>query len=171
MDDSLLLGDKGSLNFLSALVKYKVDFMIAGASAALLQGVPLTTQDIDLWFKNSSEDKVKLALEEVNGIYVPPFMHNGATFAGESVKLFDILFNPQGLENFEKEYKNALAIKLGKTTLPVLPLNRVIKSKRAAGREKDKATLPVIENAYEVIKLKQAFPLWSDYAKALYKTK
>jgi hypothetical protein len=37
------------LRFLRALLRRKVNFMVAGLSAAALQGVPVVTQDVDLW--------------------------------------------------------------------------------------------------------------------------
>lgn len=43
---------ENELRLLRVLLKRKVDFMVVGLSAATLQGAPVVTQDVDLWFKN-----------------------------------------------------------------------------------------------------------------------
>lgn len=48
MPDSLL--EPGERAFLEALDALGVPFMIIGAGAAVMQGAPLVTQDIGLWF-------------------------------------------------------------------------------------------------------------------------
>ena len=139
--------------------------MVVGASAAVVQGVPLVTQDIDLWFKQLPDLKLPVVLAKVGGIYVPSFGHNPPTFAGESVKLFVIVVTCQGLGSFEQELSEALAVDLGSVTVPTLPLDRVIHSKRTAGRMKDTAALPALETAWHTIKQHSAPRLWSEYAR------
>lgn len=136
--------------------------MVVGASAAVLQGVPLVTQDIDLWFEEVPDPKLRTVLAKVGGIYVPSVAHNPPTFAGEAVKLFDIVLNCQGLGAFAEEYSNALAIDVGSVTVPVLPLDRVIHSKKSAGRQKDAAALPALETASKTIYEERKPKLWSE---------
>jgi hypothetical protein len=57
-----------------------------------------------------------------------------------------------GLGPFEKEAKHCLRIPLGRQEVPVLSLGRIIKSKKATGRRKDKLVLPVLADALTVIK-------------------
>jgi hypothetical protein len=40
------------LELLKSLTDYDVRFMIVGLSAAAMQGAPVVTQDIDLWFED-----------------------------------------------------------------------------------------------------------------------
>jgi hypothetical protein len=47
---------------LAALLKRKVRFMIVGLSAATLQGAPVVTQDVHLWFEKLGEQKISDAL-------------------------------------------------------------------------------------------------------------
>ena len=163
MAESDFLSESGTLGFLAELVKADVQFMVVGASAAVLQGVPLVTQDIDLWFSQLPDPKLAKVLSKVGGIYVPPIAFNPPTFAGQSVKLFDIVLTCQGLESFEKEYEQALAIDLGTVVVPVLPLERVIHSKRTAGRTKDQAALPALETALMTIREVQSPKLWAEF--------
>ena len=51
--------------FLRELVRQRVEFMVVGLSAAALQGAPAVTQDIDLWFKDLADPKLRKALDRV----------------------------------------------------------------------------------------------------------
>ena len=135
------------LAFLRELVKNKVPFMIVGLSAAALQGAPVVTQDVDLWFKSLSHPGIKKALRKVDGTYVPPILLNPPMFAGDAVDLFDIVLTMDGLKTFEWEHKRALDVSLGHFDVKVLPLDRILASKKKANREKDKLTLPVLRDA------------------------
>lgn len=138
--------------FLRELVRHKVQFMLVGLSAATIQGAPVVTQDIDIWFRDLNDPNIKKVLKKVGGAFVPSFGHNQPMLAGEAVKLFDIVVNMSGLDNFDVEAKHIIEIVLGKTPVPVLKLERIIASKKAANRKKDQLVLPVLEDALLVIK-------------------
>ena len=53
-------------------------------------------------------------------------------------------FQPDGLRSFDAEWKLSRWGELEKVPVKVLPLRRVIASKRAANREKDVAVLPIL---------------------------
>ena len=138
--------------FLRELVRQKVEFMIVGLSAAALQGAPVVTQDVDLWFRDLGDSGIETALKKVKGSYVSPVGMNPPMFAGEAVKLFDIVLHMHGLGPFDKERVHCLCIPLGRQKVPVLSLDRIIKSKKATGRQKDKLVLPVLTDTLTVIK-------------------
>ena len=138
--------------FLRELVRQKVDFMIVGLSAAALQGAPVVTQGVDLWFRDLEDPGIQRALKKVKGSYVPPQGMNPPIFSGKAVRLFDIVMHMHGLEAFEKEVEHCLRIPLGRLKVPVLPLERIIKSKKASGRQKDKLVLPVLADALAAIR-------------------
>lgn len=125
--------------------------MIVGLSAAALQGAPVVTQDIDLWFKDLSDRGIKKSLKKVNGSLVPSVGLNPSMFAGKHVELFDIVLTMHGLKKFEEEIKNTIKIPLDNVYVRVLKLERIIKSKQALGREKDKIVLPVLKDALVTI--------------------
>ena len=151
MQKNLIFGDKEA-TFLKELTRQKVDFMIVGLSAAALQGAPVVTQDVDLWFKDLTDPGIKKALKKVGAAYVPPTGMNPPVFAGDAVHLFDIEIHMHGLGEFEKEKKHTLHITLGRTRVMVLELERIIKSKKATGRQKDKVVLPVLSDALTAIR-------------------
>jgi len=140
------------ISFLRELIKQGVEFVLVGLSAAALQGAPVVTQDIDLWFKDLADPGIKKALKKVGGFYVKPIGLNPPMFAGEAVKLFDIVSTMHGLDSFDSEIGNCIKINLGKIQVPVLKLERIIKSKETVGREKDKIVLPVLKDAIETIR-------------------
>ena len=116
------------INFLKILISHKVEFLVIGLSAAALQGAPVVTQDIDLWFKELNSSNFKAALKEAGVFYVPPINLNPPMFAGESTELIDIVISVTGLDSFEVEYQNAIEITLPSCTIKVLPLDKIISS-------------------------------------------
>ena len=143
------------LRFLRALGAHGVPFLIVGLSAAALQGAPVVTQDIDLWFERIDDPRLAAALRQVNGAYVPPTTLTPPMFAGEGLELFDVVLRMDGLEGFAAEWANALPMTVGDVAARVLPLARILASKRAAARPKDQLVIPVLE---DVIALRAARP-------------
>ena len=123
------------LRLLRALLKHKVRFMVVGLSAATLQGAPVVTQDVDLWFENLGEQKMSAALREVGAAYVPPSAINPPMLAGAGSELFDIVIHMDGLASFAEEIKNCVEVPLGRLKLKVLSLDRILASKLAANRQ------------------------------------
>ena len=140
--------------FLRELHKRGVDYMIVGAAAAALQGAPIVTQDIDLWFKDLGDPGLISALVKVGGVIVPQVGLHPPTFAGGAVELFDIVLTMHGLGTFDEEMEHTILVDLGRLPVRVLSLERVIKSKEAVGRPKDALTLPVLRDALATIKKK-----------------
>ena len=132
---------------LAALLRRKVPFMVVGLSAATLQGAPVVTQDVDLWFENLGDQKMSQALQEVGAAYVPPSLQNPPMLAGAGAELFDIVLRMDGLGTFSEEIGNCIEVPLGRYKLKVLGLNRILASKMAANRPKDRLTIPVLRDA------------------------
>ena len=155
MDAAAPFTDKEAA-FLEALVEEGVDFVVVGLAAAALQGAPAVTQDIDLWFRDLADPRLRKALDRVGATYLPPRAQHGPLFAGEGTGLFDIVLKPQGLRSFAVEARGALRVPLRAVEIPVLPLARIIASKRAANRAKDRAILPVLEDTLRVLQSRRS---------------
>ena len=151
MRKNLIFDDK-EVAFLRELKRQKVQFMIVGLSSAALQGAPVVTQDIDLWFKDLDDPNLQKALKKVGGILVPSLGLNPPMLAGDAVKLFDIVVHMHGLGSFDAEMKAAETVSLGGSKIKVLPLSRIIKSKSALGREKDRIVMKALRDAMEIKK-------------------
>ena len=144
-------GDR-ELTFLGALVDEGVDFMLVGLSAAALQGAPVVTQAVDLWFADlTRRSGLDRALRKVGGTYLPPDGNRPPMIVGEGVSVFDIVVHMDGLEGFSQERQGAVLIDLRDVGVPVLPMDRIIASMGATGREKDRLVLPVLRDALAAI--------------------
>jgi hypothetical protein len=145
-----LLTDKEA-RFLQALVDEGVEFLVVGLAAAALQGAPAVTQDIDLWFRDLSDPALQRALRRVGAIYIPPSLQNPPLLAGGDAGLFDVVVSMDGRGSFAQEARRALRIPVGAFEVRVLPLARIIASKKATDRPKDRAILPALEDALRVL--------------------
>jgi hypothetical protein len=139
--------NESELRFLRALLRRKVRFMVVGLSAAAMQGAPVVTQDVDLWFEDLSDPSIRKALKEVDAAYVAPSVLNPPMFAGGGVELFDIVLTMHGLGSFAEELQNCVDVALGRHKLKILRVDRILASKRAANRAKDRLVIPVLEDS------------------------
>jgi hypothetical protein len=69
-------------------------------------------------------------------------------FGGDGLDRLDVVLTADGLDAFAVEYSGTLDRKIDGISVRVLPLDRVIASKRATGRAKDLAQLPVLEATF-----------------------
>lgn len=139
--------NESELRFLRALLRRKVRFIVVGLSAAALQGAPVVTQHVDLWFEKLGDPRIGEALREVDAAYAAPSMQNPPMFVGGGVELFDIVLTLHGLGTFAAEWENCVEVSLGRLKLKVLRVDRILASKRAANRAKDRLVIPVLEDA------------------------
>ena len=149
-EPSLFSADEA--RFLRALNDERVDFLVVGLAAAALQGAPAVTQDVDLWFREFPDPGIMRALRRVGGVYVAPTASTPPMFSGSAVGLFDIVLTMHGLAGFETEAAQAVTMTIDGVRIKVLPLERIIASKWATNRPKDRAILPVLEDAARTIK-------------------
>lgn len=135
--------------FLAALDERGVRFLVVGMSAALIQGVRGSTEDIGLWFSSLDDQRIGEAARSVGGFLVtrtqPPLL--GGPF-GER---FDIVTHMSGLPSFDSEYARSKIVDLINARVRVLPLDRILLSKRAANRDKDQIAILQIEQTIKVV--------------------
>ena len=155
MAEPLIFGDR-EIEFLKELIRQKVEFMIVGLSAAALQGAPVVTQDIDLWFRTLPDPGIQKALKKFHGSYVPPISGHPPMFAGKGVELFDVVVHMHGLGEFADEVENTIKVPIGRMKVLVLKLERIIASKKATGRDKDKLVLKVLVDALKTIRERES---------------
>jgi hypothetical protein len=142
------------LRLLESLLSHKIRFMVVGLSAAALQGAPVVTEDVDLWFDDLSDPKIMQALVKVGAAYIPPFGYNPPMLGGAGSEPFDVVVRMNGLGEFADEWKRAIKIKVGRLWLKVLPLERILASKQAANRPKDRRVIPVLQNTLRTLQMK-----------------
>jgi hypothetical protein len=130
-----------------ALNRQGVRYLLVGLGAALLEGAPMVTQDLDIWFESSEDERIRVAARDAGGFWIPGFGMRPACFGGEGLDRIDVIFVAHGLDSFAVEYERAHDFEVEGVRLRVLPLERIIASKRAARRPKDLAQLPALEAA------------------------
>ncbi|MES1175352.1 MAG: hypothetical protein ABUL62_13610 [Myxococcales bacterium] len=135
--------------FFLRLNELSVPYLVVGLSAAVLQGADTATLDIDLWFQDRSDPRIADAAKTAGGVWIPGhFGMMPPTLGGDELgDRLDVVLTASGLGDFDVEHSGALQIEVDEILLPVLPLERIILSKRAAGRVKDLAVLPALEAA------------------------
>jgi hypothetical protein len=155
-------------SILEALQKHDVIFVVVGVMAAVAQGSPVPTRDLDVTPSSDAENYERLAgalgelgaklrLPDGTGIDFPIDPHYLAgTSAWTLLTRFgvlDLVFVPAGTRGFEDLRRHAVELDLG-LDRPVLvaSLVDVIRMKEAAGRVTDQATLPAIRQTLEVIR-------------------
>lgn len=150
MDDSQAPFTDAEAAFLAALDAQGVRYLLVGMGAALAQGVRGSTEDIDLWFGPSPYEGIAAAARSVGGFLVtrvqPPLL--GGPF-GER---FDIVTRMDGLPDFDAEYALAQPMDLGNVRVRVLPLERILHSKRSANRAKDQIAIAAIEQTLALLR-------------------
>ncbi len=145
MDGSVLTDVERA--FLTELDALGVRYMIVGLTAATLQGANTNTVDIDLWFEMSSDPRIAAAAKTAGGFWIGGFGMMPAALGGLLADRFDVVNLMTGLEGFATEYGRAKSMSIEGISVRVLPLDRVLASKRAADRPKDRAAIPALEEA------------------------
>jgi hypothetical protein len=150
---------------LGVLNGHGVQYVVIGMFAALLQGSPLATRDIDICPSREPEnlDRLATALHELDArIRTPddprgiPFPHEGE-FLGRvqvwnlrtRVGDLDVSFEPSGTRGYDDLRQRAKTIHVGDLTVPVASLLDVVRSKEAAGRQRDRQALPTLRMLLE----------------------
>jgi hypothetical protein len=116
-------------------------------SAAILQGCPATTLDTDLWIDLPPREYMRV-LRLCRKL--------GATIRANTVvdlsdgSAVNFLYRVDGLLSFAGEFRRACRLKWLGTTVAVLPLERILRSKKVVGRPKDLAHLPLLEQTIKL---------------------
>lgn len=85
------------------------------------------------------------------GIWVAGFGRMPAQLGGALGDRFDVVNLMSGLGTFDQEYPGAVNAQVDGVDVKVLPLSRILASKRVADRPKDRAVIPALEEALAAI--------------------
>jgi len=145
---------------LRVLAEHGVRYVLIGGFAAVIHGSPYVTVDVDVVPEITEENLQHLSdalramharawtAGEPEGI---PFDHDGRSLAESSVwnlvtdhGRLDITFVPSGTQGYGDLSRDAVRLSILGVETDVASLADVIRSKEAAGREKDRLVLPVL---------------------------
>ena len=144
-----------------AFGRHSVRYAFLGKCGAIILGFPGTTQDADVFAAKDPENgrRIVAALVEL-GFDLEPGLQAEIVRGKDFVQIgtgpfdMDLVFAPDGIESFE-DIESKIVMEEG---LPVVPLEWIIASKRAANREKDRRDLPLLEEFLEVWKTTRSEP-------------
>lgn len=141
---------------LEILEQHGVEYVVVGGVAAVLQGAPLTTFDIDMLFKVDRSNVARLA--EALTALGARYRENAALSptsadleAGGHLLLMttcgplDVLGFIGGGKRFEDVAGSADKMAIGDLRVRVLPLESLIEDKKTLGRDKDRVAIRMLE--------------------------
>jgi hypothetical protein len=128
-------------------------FLIAGMSAAVLQGVSVTTFDTDIWMDLPSRSYIKVI--NLCSKLGAEILANTVAILKDGTEI-NFLYQVTGLRAFAKEFKEATTVTWHGVRVRVLPLERLIASKAAIRRPKDLIHLHYLRTALRARRLAKA---------------
>jgi len=145
---------------LAVLQEHGVRFVLVGGFAAVIYGSPYLTTDVDVvpeWSRGNLE-RLSTALESMHArVWTAsepaglPFSHDAASLGGADMwnlvtdhGRLDVTFVPSGTTGYDDLARDAVHLRILGVDVDVASLADVIRSKEAAGREKDRVVLPVL---------------------------
>jgi hypothetical protein len=140
--------------------KLSLDAVLIGNAAAAIQGAPVTTVDIDFLFRQTPSNvaKLKKLAKALDFVIFNPLYPASQMFRlmreNDSLQL-DFCNRISGIRSYESLRSRATSVRFGDEQLLVASMGDIIKSKRAAGRPKDLATLVTLEEVYAKIQARE----------------
>ena len=149
------------------LEAHGVDYVLIGGLAAVLHGSTAMTNDADIVPDDdpANVERLGVALADLkarlrvdgnpDGVEFDPHpsliasmaMLNLTTRCGD----LDLTFTPSGLDGYVGVRKRSVTFEVGELQIQVASLADIIRSKEAANRSKDHATLPILYALQEEI--------------------
>ena len=138
------------VEMLSALSAEKADFLLVGAHALSVYGIPRSTGDMDLWVRPTAENAMRVwrALEAFGA---PLAELTAQDFArpdtvvqfGVPPNRIDLLTALSALD-FERAWEPRLSVRVEGLDVPVLSREDFVANKRAVGRPKDLSDIALL---------------------------
>lgn len=145
---------------LATLHEHGVQCVLMGGFAAVLYGSPFVTTDIDVVPASDPENLGRLsdALQDLHArvwtVSEPdglPFDHSAESLGDVRIwnlvtdhGRLDITFEPSGTRGYDDVARDAVHLVILGAAVDVASLDDVIRSKEAAGRDKDRLVLPTL---------------------------
>jgi hypothetical protein len=150
---------------LEGLIEAGVDFILVGGLAAVVQGAPVTTMDVDIVHNQSSENIAKLLsfLKSIDAFHRRPddkvIEPKEGDISGMGHALFTTQLGPLDILAVIEEgraygdlLEHTVEIEFRNHTIRVLDLKMLIQLKRNSTDPKDRQRLPVLEETLRQLK-------------------
>ena len=151
------------LTILQTLTDHEVEFVVVGGVCAVLQGAPISTFDLDIVHARGAEnvDRLLQALDSIDAYYRGPHPRKHpperSALHGPGHQLLMTRAGPLdvlGIVGDNRSYEGLLPFTVTLEIRPnlklrVLKLATLIEVKEEAGREKDRAMLPILRRTLD----------------------
>jgi hypothetical protein len=137
-----------------ALEHVRLEAVLIGNAGAALQGAPVTTVDFDFLFRKTPRNmaKLKAFAAALDATVLRPYYPASDLFRvvrDDDGLQVDFMATVHGLKSYEGVRARAATVVIKGVSIRVAALADIVKSKRAAGRPRDKAVLAILEKALE----------------------
>jgi len=145
------------IEILKVLSRHEVDYILVGGMAAILEGAPVSTFDLDIVFLKTGENLEHLlaALLEIGahyrdpaGRHIVPDAEKLASFRMHqlvtSLGFLDVMETIGTGMTYADLVNDTRISEVAGVNVRILGLETIILSKEQANRDKDRATLPVL---------------------------
>lgn len=158
MNAAPLLAEVGRL-----LQEHKLEAVLIGNAAAALQGAPVTTVDLDFFFRKTPGNlrKLKALASALGAVVLRPYYPASELYRvvrDDDGMQLDFMAKIHGARSYEGVRDRASIVDVAGVPLRVASLADIIRSKRAAGRPRDRAVLEILEKSLEAQQTAAATP-------------
>jgi hypothetical protein len=151
------------LELLRTLERHSVEHVIVGGVAAILEGAPMTTLDLDVVYRvdEANVERLHAALVELEAIYRDPggrkieptpdrLRANRVNLLQTRLGLLDVLQTVGASWGYEDVLSRSHRREVEELRVQVLDLADNIATKEVAARDKDRAMLPLLRRTLEL---------------------
>ena len=137
-----------------ALHNARLEAIMIGNAAAAMHGAPVTTLDIDFMFRKTPSNmrKLKIVAKELDAQILKPYYPISSLYrvindnTGMQLDFMSVL---HGIKSFENLRSDAVEVDFDGYKLKLARLEKIIKSKKALGRPKDRAVIEILEKTLD----------------------
>ncbi len=153
---------------LESLLEAEIKFVLVGGLAAVMQGAPVSTMDVDIVHEQSPEniEKLQAFLESVDAIHRRPddkiigpskedLSSEGHALFKTSLGPLDVLAFIEGQRSYQDLVGHSVKIQFRGFAMHVLDLETIVEIKKASKDAKDLRRMPVLE---ETLRQKKGSP-------------
>lgn len=146
--------DEEILNFWKALQGNKVEYILVGGYAINLHGYQRFTGDLDIWLKDTLENRQRLRkafiaceMGDFPMLEYMQFLPGWTDFHLNNNMRLDILIDMKGLEGytFDECLQMASIADIESVNIPFLHINQLIENKKVVNRPKDQIDVLALE--------------------------
>ncbi|HWZ34788.1 MAG TPA: nucleotidyltransferase [Mucilaginibacter sp.] len=151
--------DEEILNFWKALQDHHVQYIMVGGYATNLHGYQRFTGDMDIWLKDTADNRRRLReafisrdMGDYNMLETMQFVPGWTEFHLNNGLRLDIMVDMKGLERytFDECLQMASVADIENVNVPFLHINHLIANKKAVNRPKDQIDVLALEQIQKI---------------------